>query len=93
MEAIGSRLIFSTGKEIVCYGEVVGLNAGNLTLALHDQEYVVHGGWDDNIVTILDTDDYDESEASEILTKEECIELAEHMVRKWQEFMAIVKGG
>lgn len=77
------RLILSTGKEIYCYGEKVGLDIG---ASGHDG--LVTYGSDGVINTIFDrwVDSDDADDVAGALTKEECKELAEHMIAAWQAY-------
>jgi hypothetical protein len=88
MEVKEDKLIFSTGKEVYCFCEIVGIS-----LSLGEHLNKLTDGYDGKIVTVLDIEDYDKKEFSEdypnALTIEECIELADHMIKEWQEFKAL----
>ena len=77
------KFILSTGKEIYCYGERVGLYIG----ASRRDELVTYGS-DGAINTIFDpwVDQDDADDIAGALTKEECKELAEHMIAAWKAY-------
>lgn len=83
MQVKRGLLIFSTGKELYCYGNIVGLNIMT-TGACGRISY----GYDGIISTASDlqadpefTEDVDKA-----LTREESLELAEHMLSAWQAY-------
>ena len=89
MEVSQNKLIFSTGKEVYCYADIVGLTidpnfngTGKLTY-----------GYDGHMRTVVDSIerfDYDSDnliDDPETLTKEECVELAQHMIKAWEDFL------
>jgi hypothetical protein len=82
------HIIFSSGKTVYCFGDVVGLAAEYE----HDGRKAYHRiryGWDGHITTCLDEywKDWDETPDKEALTPPECIELAEYMIGIWTKYL------
>ena len=80
MEVLKEKLKFSSGREIYCYGEKVSLDIG-----VKGIEWRLFFGSDGTISTLRDPW-VDEDYPGEALTDEECLELAEHMIRSWTEY-------
>lgn len=84
MKIEGDYLVFSTGKRVYCYSETVGISL------VDDPEFggiaLSYGG-----DGMIDTPDSGYSPAS-ALTKEECVELADVMIARWEEFKSRYKG-
>jgi hypothetical protein len=85
MEVRDAKLIFSTGKEVYCCLGVVGL-------ALYSDwdNGRVKNGFDGSIDTVVDPG-HDPECGKEALTKEECAELARHMIKEWEKFLTSLK--
>ena len=79
MKTENGYLIFSTGKRVYCFGNSMGIN---LVENCASGGMSVFYGSDGSISTYMDDwlDDNDK------LTKEECQELADAMIARWQEF-------
>lgn len=78
MKVIKDQLVFSTGKELYVNRGIVGLS---LTEFEDDRESLFHG-YDGGCS--LPSDKWDENR----LIAVECVELADEMLKRWQEFRA-----
>jgi hypothetical protein len=85
MEIEGDKLIFETGKEIYCCLGVIGLFPNKDTF-----EGRVKHGFDGTIDTVFDIG-YDHEFNENALTKEECFELSEYMIKAWKDFQKSLK--
>lgn len=76
-----NKLRFSTGKEIYCYGNIVGLN-----LDVGTETGLIFYGHDGSISTIVDHDFEPTIASGKELTVYECHELSEYMIAAWTGF-------
>jgi hypothetical protein len=71
MKIIGDKAIFSTGKELYAFSGIIGISP------ILEITYGYDGGY-----YLGEENDFFKSD----LTSKECIEMAEYMIEKWQEF-------
>lgn len=80
-----SELTFSSGKKVYCFTDCLSLGS--------DDEYgrsvdIIYYGSDGGLETVANFEDTPDYCSEGALTPEECVEIADLMLERWQKFRA-----